>query len=253
VQFAERGDQPSLNQAISTLEQATGKSQPEILADLRRQPPDLVAAEQRLTAVLDALRSRADTADPQMAGAELHRILSMPRYARAAAGPPLWQQLLAWLLTEVGRWLGALGTGKLGIPPIVFVVLVVAALALLLVWLLRSAFNRGGKRASLRAAALAPQPGSDFFERADRLAAAGDYLAAIRALAGGVAVALGGERAWQRSPLTVREIFQRSRGVEGLRPLLLPFEAAVYGHRPPSPEAYGRAAEAAAPFRGKSG
>jgi hypothetical protein len=35
-----------------------------------------------------------------------------------------------------------------------------------------------------------------------------------------------------------------------LRPLLLSFEEASYGHRTPDADAYGRAAEAAAPYRG---
>jgi hypothetical protein len=64
-----------------------------------------------------------------------------------------------------------------------------------------------------------------------------------------VAAALGEERDWDRSPLTVREIFARAREPGALRPLLSVFEAAVYGARPPDAEAYALAAEAAAPFR----
>src|SRR3982074_1361789 len=38
VQFAERGDVPSLQQAIDVLVTGTGNTQPEILRDLRRNP-----------------------------------------------------------------------------------------------------------------------------------------------------------------------------------------------------------------------
>jgi len=93
------------------------------------------------------------------------------------------------------------------------------------------------------------QAATNRFAEADRLAAAGDYLGALRALAGGVAAALGGEGAWEVSPLTVRELFRRADRPDALRPLLLPFEAAVYGHRPPDATAYARAADAAAPYR----
>jgi hypothetical protein len=92
-------------------------------------------------------------------------------------------------------------------------------------------------------------PGPDRFREADALAAAGDYAAAVRALAGGVAGSLGGEGAWEASPLTVRELFDRSERPEALRPLLLPFEAAVYGARTPDRAAYEEAAAAALPFR----
>ena len=90
----------------------------------------------------------------------------------------------------------------------------------------------------------------DFFADADRLAAGNDYAGAIKALAGGVSVWLRGEHAWEHSPLTVRELFQQSDRAEALRPLLLSFEEASYGHRTPDAATYGRAAEAAAPFRG---
>jgi hypothetical protein len=50
--------------------------------------------------------------------------------------------------------------------------------------------------------------------------------------------------------LTVRELFQQSDRAEALRPLLLSFEEASYGHRTPDADTYGRAAEAAATYRG---
>jgi len=47
----------------------------------------------------------------------------------------------------------------------------------------------------------------------------------------------------------VREIFQRAPDFAGLRPLLLPFEAAVYGGRDVDVATYERAAQVAARYR----
>jgi hypothetical protein len=94
-----------------------------------------------------------------------------------------------------------------------------------------------------------PRPPADFFAEADRLATRGDRVGAIRALCAGVAATLAGARSWEGSPLTVREIFQRAPDSTALRPLLLPFEAAVYGGRAVDQATYDRAVEVAAPFR----
>jgi hypothetical protein len=88
------------------------------------------------------------------------------------------------------------------------------------------------------------------FAEADRLAAAGDLGGAVRLLASAVAAALGEDRDWETSPLTVRELFRRSSDPAALDPLLVPFELSVYGAHHPDREAYGRAEAAAAPFRG---
>jgi len=47
----------------------------------------------------------------------------------------------------------------------------------------------------------------------------------------------------------VREIFSRTDDPQALRPLLLPFEAAVYGGRDVDGATYDKALAAAAPFR----
>jgi len=96
---------------------------------------------------------------------------------------------------------------------------------------------------------MGPRAPADFFAEADRLAAAGDRVGAIRALCAGVAATLAGEQSWEGSPLTVREIFQRASDPVRLRPLLLPFEAAVYGGRDVDAATYQLAELAAAPFR----
>jgi hypothetical protein len=64
-----------------------------------------------------------------------------------------------------------------------------------------------------------------------------------------VAATLTGERTWEGSPLTVREIFQHAPDPASLRPLLVPFEAAVYGGRDVDEATYQRAVQVAAPFR----
>jgi hypothetical protein len=94
-----------------------------------------------------------------------------------------------------------------------------------------------------------PRAPADYFAEADRLAAKGDRVGAIRALCAGVAATLAGEHTWVGSPLTVREIFRRASDPGRLDPLLLPFEAAVYGGRDVDVAAYERAAQVAAPFR----
>src|SRR6266851_1993734 len=94
-----------------------------------------------------------------------------------------------------------------------------------------------------------PRAPADYFAEADRLAARGDRVGAIRNLCAGVAATLAGERTWEGSPLTVREIFQRAPEPARLRPLLLPFEAAVYGGRDVDAATYERAKQVAAPFR----
>lgn len=94
-----------------------------------------------------------------------------------------------------------------------------------------------------------PRAPADYFSEADRLEAEGDRVRAIRALCAGVAATLAGERTWEGSPLTVREIFQHAPDPAGLRPLLVPFEAAVYGGRAVDEATYSRALQVAAPFR----
>lgn len=254
VQFAERGDAPSLVQAIATLQSAPGPSQPEILRDLRATPPDLVDADTRLQALDSALQARIDTPDPEHASQQLKSVLSMSRYAGLTTGPGLLQQILTNVLKAIAsflRWLG-IGNLHLNIPTWAWLTMALLVLLGLVIWVLRATVARGAREAMPAKAFAAARPSADFFSDADRLAAAGDYLAAIRALAGGVAVKLSGERAWDRSPFTVRELFGRSNDPETLRPLLRTFEEASYGKREPDSATYARAAEAAQPYRGSA-
>ncbi len=248
VQFAERGDTPSLHQAIALLDGPPSARQPEILADLRGEPPDLNDAAERLTALLQALDARTDTPNPAAAGQQLQQILNSRRYAALRNGPSLLEQVEAWISRQIAAILAGLGIQSQRSPALF---LVVAALLLLgiLVWALLSTTKGFARQAAPRGAKPAAPKAIDYFAEADRLAAQGNYFAAVRSLAGGVAVAISGERAWDRSPLTVREIFAGADHPDRLRVLLLPFEAATYGHRLPDAASYARAAEAAAPFR----
>ena len=250
VQFAERGDVPSIQQAIDVLVQGTGNTQPEVLRDLESSPPDLRDADQRLQALYDALQSRVDTPDPAQASTQLHSILSQPRFAGLRAGPSLFDQIMSFIYNLIGEalsWLGQSGLARL--PIWIWLIVVVVVLLAIIIWTIRGGFSRGGREARLRTARPAARARLDFFADADRLAAKKDYVGAIKALAGGVAVRLRGEHIWERSPLTVRELFQQSERADALRPLLHSFEEASYGHRPPDASTYARAAEAAEPFR----
>jgi len=251
VQFAERGDVPSVQQAIDVLVAGTGKSQPEILRDLRQGPPDLVDADQRLQALYTTLQARVDTPDPVRSSEQLQAILSQPRYSGLSTGPSLPEQILTFILGRIADFLSWAGIGNLhlNIPIWLWLALGLVVLITIVVWLMRAVLSGGGREARLREGRSTARPQLDFFAIADRLAAGQDYAAAIKALAGGVSVRLRGEQAWEHSPFTVRELFQQSDRAEGLRPLLLSFEEASYGHRTPDAAAYARAAEAAAPYR----
>jgi hypothetical protein len=255
VQFAERGDAPSLRQALQVLEQVPGPGQPEILRDLRSVPPNLPDAASRLQALDGALQARVDTPDPNRAAEQLKSVLSMPRYAGLSTGPSLFQRIFTTILDAIRNFLQWLGVGNLHLNIPLWVWLALAALIILaiIVWPIRGTLSRGGREATARRAPSIVRPSADFFGEADRLAAAGDYLAAVRALAGGVAVKLSGERAWDQSPFTVRELFARSKDPETLRPLLRSFEEASYGRRPPDQQMYSQAAQAAQPYRGMTG
>ena len=242
-------DDPQVaRQAASELETGTGDSQREILDELRANPPKVADARARLTALSAAARSPAFTPAPGRASSALRDILSQPRYAALNGGPSLTDRL-GYLVLSILVWLLERGGGR-AFSVVLWAVLAAGAvcLAVMLFFLLRR-ISRGPRREARSVAAALEEAARDRFADADRLAAAGDLTGAVRSLAGAVAAALGDDRDWERSPLTVREIFARARQPGALRPLLLVFEAAVYGARTPALEDYQRAADAAAPFR----
>ncbi len=238
-------------QAITALEAGTGSSQPEILQDLRRQPPDYVDARARMAALLSALSPPADTSDPQLAQQRLHDVLAMPRYDALRAPPSFLDRFGQWAREGIRNLIRLLFGGSGGGPQVAnWIFYLIGAVVLAAVAIVVFRFTRGRfHEDAIASQPTGPRAPADYFAEADRLAAEGDRVGAIRALCAGVAATLAGEHTWVGSPLTVREIFRRAPDPTRLSPLLLPFEAAVYGGREVDPATYERAAQVAAPYR----
>lgn len=241
-------DASKAEQVLSVLEAGTGLSQREIIADLETSPPDFEDATNRLVALLVALAHPADTSDSAQAQQRLHDVLSMPRYD-ALHKPQSWSdRLRQWVIDRINDLLKIFQGQGQPFPTYVYYILgaiVVAVVAVLIFSSTRGRFTQG----TVGRGPAGPRAPSDYFDDADRLAAAGDRVGAIRALCAGVAATLAGERTWEGSPLTVREIFQHAPDPGSLRPLLGPFEAAVYGGRAVDKASYERAVQVARPFR----
>ena len=249
IRDASGPDTAPADSAVQILTTGTGNTQPEILGDLKARPPLYADARDRLTSLLTALNDPMTTSDPSLARQRAHDILAMSRYDALRRPPTLLERLTQWVEDRISDFLQLLFGRAAGAQPPIFVfyaigIAVVAAVAFVIV---RASRGRFGQSVSL--APHGPRPPADFFAEADRLAAAGDRVGAIRALCAAVAATLAGERSWEGSALTVREIFQRAPDFASLRPLLLPFEAAVYGGREVDAATYERAAHVAAPFR----
>jgi hypothetical protein len=243
-------DTAAAQRALTVLETGTGLTQREVIADLQETPPNFADAIDRLQALLSALDSPADTSDPAQAQQRLRDVMAMHRYD-ALHQPQTWlDRLRQWFSDRINDLLNILRheAGSLPLPSWAYYVfggIVVAILAVLIFSSTRGRLREGSAASGLSG----PRAPADYFAEADRLAAAGDRVGAIRALCAGVAATLAGERTWEGSPLTVREIFQHAPDPASLRPLLAPFEAAVYGGRDVDSETYARALGVAAAFR----
>lgn len=239
--------------AYRVLSDGTGDTQLEVLDDLRARPPLYDDARQRLTALLSALDDPMTTPDQALAKERLHDVMAQSRYDALRRPPSVLDRFLQWVYDRFGDLVNLIFGRRGGPQPPAWWLygvglLVVAAVAFMV---FRSA--RGRFSQSLGAAPQGPRPASDHFAEADRLAAKGDRRGAIRALCAGVAATLEGERSWEGSPLTVREIFSRAPDFGALRTLLMPFEAAVYGGRDVDRATYEAAAEVAARYRRPAG
>lgn len=252
VTSAQPGDVSAAQRALAVLEAGTGNSQREIVADLELRPPDFKDAAIRLDNLRDALAAPAGSADPAQAQQQLHQVLSMKRYDPLHQPPSPLDRLGQWIGDRIrdllNFLLGGSGSGAPGIPYFYFYILGAIAVVVAAVVIFRSTRGRMAESAAA-GGSFGKRAPADYFAEADRLAAAGNRVGAIRALCAGVAGTIAGEHTWAGSPLTVREIFQKSGDSARLRPLLLPFEAAVYGGRDVDSATYGRAELAAAPFR----
>lgn len=250
-----KGSQPSdvaaARHAAQVLIDGTGNTQPEVLSDLRESPPNFADAAFRLQAVLDAIDNPATTSDPANAQSRLRQVMSMHRYDDLHKQPSFFERLAQWIQDRINDFLKAMagGIGPGGVVPAwVVYAIALAVMSVVAVVVFRSARGRlAGEFAASGAAG--PQAPADYFAEADRLAARGDHVGAIRALCAAVAATLAGERTWEGSPLTVREIFRRAPDPTSLNPLLHPFEAAVYGGRDVDQQTYQQAAAVAARFR----
>jgi hypothetical protein len=249
IQNASPADSGPAEQAVKVLTDGTGASQPEIVADLKARPPLYDDARARLSALLASVLQPMKAADPALARQRMHGVLSMSRYDALHRPPSLIDRFTQWVEDRVGDLLALLFGRATGgqIPSWLFYAAGIAIVAAVVFVLVRAARGRFGQTVTL--APSGPRAPADFFAEADRLAAAGDRVGAIRALCAAVAATLAGERSWEGSPLTVREIFQRAPDFAGLSQLLHPFEAAVYGGRDVDTATYERAARIAARFR----
>jgi len=251
VQNAEPGDVAAARHAVQVLVDGTGNTQPEVLSELRESPPNFKDAASRLRAVLDAIDNPATTSDPELAQSRLQQVMAMHRYDDLHKQPSFLERLSQWIQDRINEFLNAMasGIGPGGVVPAwVVYAIALAVMAVVAIVVFRSARGRlAGEFAESGPAG--PQAPADYFAEADRLSAKGDRVAAIRALCAAVAATLAGERTWEGSPLTVREIFRRAPDPASLNPLLRPFEAAVYGGREVDEKAYEQAAAVAARFR----
>jgi len=249
IQGASAQDAVPARAAARVMVDGTGGSQPEILADLQARPPLYDDARHRLAALLAALDQPADTSDPALARQRLNDVMSMSRYDALHRPPSLLDRIQQWIQDRITDLLRLVfGSGSGAQPPALWLYATGIAVLLGIVVLVARA-ARGRFSQGLGAPTDRPRPPADYFAEADRLAAAGDRVGAIRALCAAVAATLAGEGSWAGSPLTVREIFQRAPDYASLRPLLLPFEAAVYGGREVDKATYERAATVSAAFR----
>lgn len=250
IREAGQADTATATVAASVLESGTGQTQPEILADLRRKPPDYDDARARLLSLMAALQQPATTGDPILAQNRLRQVLATRRYDALHRSPSPLDRFTQWISDRVSQLLRLLFGGRGGPQAPAWFFYLVGAIVVIAVTVVVFLSARGRFTETISANRPAgPRAPADYFAEADRLAARGDRVAAIRALCAGVAATLAGERTWEGSPLTVREIFQRAPDPLSLRPLLQPFEEAVYGGREVEAAAYERAAEVAAAYR----
>jgi hypothetical protein len=249
IRAAAPNDPAPAERALSALEAGVGTTQIEIRADLLSRPADYEDAKARLIALLAALDTPANTSDPALAQQRLHDVLAMPRYDGLHRPPSLFDRFSQWVRDRINQLLrllfGGFGAQAPGWFFYVTGAVVLAAVAFIV---FRSA--RGRFTEDLKASRpVGPRAPADYFAEADQLAAKGDRVGAIRNLCAGVAAALSGERTWEGSPLTVREMFRGAPDPARLQPLLFPFEAAIYGGRGVDAATYERANLVAAPFR----
>src|SRR5258708_10862024 len=115
IRGAAPNDVTSALKAVGALEAGTGPTQPEILADLERRPPDYQDAKARLLSLLAALDQPAGTTDPELAQQRLHDVLAMHRYDALHRPPSPLDRFVQWVRDRFEQLLRLLFGG--GGPP----------------------------------------------------------------------------------------------------------------------------------------
>jgi hypothetical protein len=143
VRDAAPNDAASAGRGVSGLEAGTGTTQPEILADLQRRPPDYEDAKTRLLSLLAALDQPAGTSDPQLAQQRLHDVLAMHRYDALHRPPSVLDRFGQWVRDRIDQLLRLLfGGGGPSAPAWFFYLVGAAAVAVVAVIVFRSARGR---------------------------------------------------------------------------------------------------------------
>ncbi|HEV1998197.1 MAG TPA: hypothetical protein VGR61_08725 [Candidatus Dormibacteraeota bacterium] len=215
----------------------------EVQQFLQAQPPDTADARARLDTNIAAFQQSARDPNPVVTEQRLRQILAQSRY-HPDEGP------LAAIGRFLARVLEALFKPGQGVFSVILLLLLAGLVVLVLVLLvpaLRNPLLR--RRGAPPGVAGGPDAVPEYFATADRLAAEGNFGAAVRALVAGTMELVSGERSFTASPLTVRETFGRSGAMLALRPLLQAFERSYYGHHDAGRADYEAAAAAAREYR----
>lgn len=209
---------------------------------LRTQLPDTVDARDRLDTSIAAFGTALNDPNPVTTEQRLRQVLAQGRYHPDQG-----------LLADIGRFIDSvfrtlpLGHGVLSIVLVLLLAGLLIVVVVLLVPGLRNPLLH--RRSAGLPALLGPDSVPEYFGTAERLADAGDFGAAVRALVAGTMELVSGVRSFTASPLTVRETFGRSGASQVLRPLLQAFERSYYGHHDALKADYEAAAAAARDYR----
>lgn len=218
----------------------------EAIRVLETTPPGVEIARVRLDTSIAGFDMAARDPDPRASATRLRNILAEPRF-HPDEGPlaAVFRALNDFFRTIVQS---LVHPGLVQALLLALLVVIVVLIVLFLVPALRQPMLRGrglGGGAGAGPDAAVPE----YFRTAEALAQAGDFAAAVRALAAGTMELVSGERSYTASPLTVRETFRRSGQTDVLRPLLRAFESSYYGHYETVRQDYEAAADSAAAYR----
>ena len=219
-----------------TILQTRAPAELEVVQSLQAQPPDTADARSRLETNIAAFEQASTDPNPVTTEQRLRQILAQSRY-HPDEGP------LAAIARFIVRLVDSLLRPGQGVLQALLLLLLAGLLGLVVILAVPSLRNPLLRRRRVPTGMADGSSGvPEYFATADRLAAEGDYGAAVRALVAGTMELISGERSFAASPLTVRETFGRSGAMQVLRPLLLAFERSYYGHHDAAEADYAAAA-----------